>query len=100
MNDKKTRLELAQWMAAKGINVFAVTPNSKRPLDGISWYIRQSTEPETIAQFFEQTPGCNYGLHLGAEHVVIDLDLKPQHNGVREFETICKADLGENVCRV
>lgn len=77
-------------MAAKGINVFAVTPNSKRPLGGQSWFLRQSTEPETIAQFFEQTPNCNYGLHLGAEYVVIDLDRKPAHDGVKAFDEICR----------
>lgn len=89
MTDNKTRLQWAQWMAAKGINVFAVTPNAKRPLEGPSWYIRQSTEADTIAGFFDITENCNYGLHPGDKYVVIDLDVKPQHNGVRAFEAIC-----------
>ncbi len=85
----KSRLELAQWFAEKGISVFVVEPNSKRPLEGQSWYLRQTTDAATIATWFEQVPNANFGCHWGAEYVAIDLDIKPQHNGVREFEKIC-----------
>lgn len=86
----RTRLQWAQWMAEKGIVVFIVEENSKRPLGGNSWYLRQSTDPHQIEEWFDITPGCNYGVHLGAEYVVIDLDLKPVINGIEEFEAICR----------
>ena len=85
----RTRLERAQWFAAKGISVFIVEPNSKRPLEGVSWYTRQSDDPDKVAAWFEQLPNCNYGVHPGADYVVIDLDVKPDANGVREFEKLC-----------
>lgn len=85
-----TRLEWAQWMASKGISVFIVEPNSKRPLDGYSWYLRQSTSADVIDGWFDQIPNCNYGLHLGEKYVVIDLDVKPDANGVRAFEDLCR----------
>ncbi len=86
----RTRLQWAQWMAEKGIVVFIVEENTKRPLGGNSWYLRQSTDPKQIAEWFEITPNCNYGVHLGSEYVVIDLDLKPGINGIEEFDTICQ----------
>ncbi len=85
----RTRLEWAQWMAEKGIVVFEIVENSKRPLGGHSWYTRQSINADQIAEWFEATPNMNYGLHLGEQYAVIDLDLKPAHNGVEEFEKIC-----------
>lgn len=85
----RTRLEWANWMAEKGIVVFEITENSKRPIGGHSWYTRQTTNPQQIAEWFEATPNMNYGLHLGEQYAVIDLDLKPTHNGVEEFEKIC-----------
>ncbi len=89
MTENKSRLDMAQWFAEKGISVFMCEPNSKRPLDGYSWYLRQSTDADTIAGWFDQVPDANFGCHWGANYVAIDLDIKPQHNGVREFEKIC-----------
>ena len=85
----RTRLEWAQWMAAKGIVVFVVEANSKRPLGGYSWYERQTTDPNQVAAWFKDHKDCNFGLHLGEQYVAIDLDVKPAHNGVEEFEKIC-----------
>jgi hypothetical protein len=84
-----SRLDWAQWMASRGINVFVCTPHSKRPLEGRSWYLHQSNDPDTIERWFAEVPDCNYGLALGAEYVVIDLDRKPGINGVAEFEKLC-----------
>jgi len=83
-------------MAEKGIVVFIVEANTKRPLGGNSWYLRQSTDPQQIAEWFEASPGCNYGVHLGAEYVVIDLDVKPGINGIEEFEAICQQNGVDN----
>lgn len=85
----RTRLEWAQHFASLGISVFIVEPNSKRPLEGVSWYTRQSDDPDQVAEWFDQIPNCNYGCHPSAEYLVIDLDVKPDANGVREFEELC-----------
>ncbi len=87
----KPRLETASAIlkAAPGVSAFIVEPNSKRPLDGYSWYLRQTSDLDTLGAWFEQVPGCNYGLHLGENFVVIDLDRKPGRDGVKAFEEIC-----------
>lgn len=92
----RTRLQWAQWMAEKGIVVFIVEENTKRPLGGNSWYLRQSTDPQQIEEWFDHSPNCNYGVHLGSEYVVIDLDLKAGVNGIEEFEAICRENGVEN----
>ena len=88
----RTRLQWAQWMASKGITAFIVDANSKRPLGGNSWYVRNTTNPQQLADWFDMTPDCNYGLWLGEEYVVIDLDVKHDTEGVSgitAFEDIC-----------
>jgi hypothetical protein len=57
-------------MAERGLTVFILEPNSKRPLGG-------------------QTEDCNYAVHPGDKHVVIDLDRKPNANGVAAFASLC-----------
>lgn len=85
----RTRLEWAQWMAAKGITVFIVNKDSKTPLGGHSWMSRCTTDPQQIADWFEQDPGCNYGLWMGDDYAVVDLDKSDTKNGVRAFEGLC-----------
>ena len=84
-----TRLEWAQWMAAKGFGVFIVRPGTKDPLDGYSWYSRQSKEPEKIAELFAKTADCNYAVYPGEGYVVIDLDTGPGKDGIKAFNEIC-----------
>lgn len=86
----RTRLQWAQWMAARGISVFICEPGSKNPLAGHSWYLRQTTDPDDVAHWFAETPNCNYGVHLGEQYVVIDLDKKPGADGVTAFEELCR----------
>lgn len=86
----KTRLDYAKWLAEKGLSIFIVEPGSKRPLGGHSWYTRQSSEPEQIADWFAETPNANFGVHTGDSYVVIDLDVKPHQNGVLEFRRLCE----------
>ena len=98
------RLERVQWLVTthKGITAFVVEPGSKRPLGGHSWYLRQSNNPEQLAEWADATPDCNWGVHLGPEHVVIDLDIKPDVNGVEVFHKICRENGVEDflaICR-
>ncbi len=88
----RTRLERAQWVAGKGISVFIVTANEKRPLGGHSWMSRHTTDPQQIADWFEMEPDCNYGVWLRDDYVVIDLDMSKDTDGVSgidAFEAIC-----------
>ena len=66
----KDRLGWAQWMTEKGILAFIVEAEKKRPLGGNSWYARSTTDPDQITEWFDMTPDCNYGLHLGEQYVV------------------------------
>lgn len=84
-----TRLEWAQWMGAKGFGVFVVIPGTKDPLDGYSWYSRQSQDPDEIAKLFAKKPNCNYGVYPGEGYVVIDLDTGPGKDGIKAFNDIC-----------
>jgi len=88
----RTRLEWACWIASKGIRAFIVNVDNKKPLGGNSWYARSSTDPQQIADWFDMTPNCNYGLWLGDDYVVIDLDVKHDTDGmtgITNFEAIC-----------
>lgn len=84
-----TRLEWAQWMAAKGFETFTVKPGLKNPLHGNSWFAACTTDPGDIAKRFEENPDCNYAVFPGEEYVVIDLDMGPGKNGIGIFESIC-----------
>jgi len=77
----RSRLEWAQWMGSKGFGVFIVRPGTKKPIDGYSWYSRQSSDPDRIAELFAATPDCNYAVFPGEEYVVIDLDIDPEKIG-------------------
>jgi hypothetical protein len=86
-------------MASKGITAFIVTANSKRPLGGTSWYVRNTKDPQQIADWFDMTDDCNYGLWLGEEYVVIDLDVGHSTDGatgITRFEEICAENGIEN----
>lgn len=88
----RTRLERAQWIADKGISVFIVNANSKRPLGGHSWMSRHTTDPQQIADWFDMEPDCNYGVWLRDHYAVIDLDVKHDTDGtsgITAFEEIC-----------
>ena len=54
----RTRLEWAQWIAAKGIKVFILTPKSKRPLDvnaGVKHHQRPEQKYTTVAAWNRPT---------------------------------------------
>jgi hypothetical protein len=80
-------------MAARGINVFMCETGSKRPHAGVLWSQVSTTDPDTINANFDFHEDANYGVHMGDDYVVIDLDRKPNINGVQNFDDIC-ADNG------
>jgi hypothetical protein len=86
-------------MASKGITAFIADANSKRPLGGNSWMIRNTTDPQQLADWFDMTPNCNYGLWLGEKYIVVDLDVKHDTTGatgINHFEKICAENGIEN----
>lgn len=89
MTDIVGRLEWACWMAERGLTVLILEANSKRPLDGHSWYTRNTTDPEVVDDWFSEHDDCNYAIHPGDGYVVIDLDRKPDANGVMAFAELC-----------
>jgi len=84
-----TRVEWARRMADMGLTVFILEPGSKRPLGGHSWYTRNTKDPDLVSEWFDAEPDCNFAVHPGAHYVVIDLDRKPQVDGITAFEELC-----------
>lgn len=89
MTDIVGRLEWACWMAERGLTVFVLEAESKRPIGGHSWYTRNTTDPEVVSDWFDEHPNCNYAVHPGDKYVVIDLDRKANANGIAAFEDLC-----------
>jgi hypothetical protein len=76
-------------MASRGINVFMCEAGSKKPVAGVLWSQASTTDPDLITSDFNLFEDANYGVHMGDDYVVIDLDKKSNINGVQEFEDIC-----------
>ena len=85
----KSRVEWACWLAEKGIHIFEVESLSKRPKGGHSWMSRCTIDPEQIKKWDAQSDNPNWGAWLGDNYAVIDLDVKPNINGVAIFEELC-----------
>ncbi len=85
----RTRLQLAQWIAEKGLTIFPLRPDSKQPYENYPVYTRRTTDPKVVAQMFAEFEDCNYAVNAGPEHGIIDLDIKVDANGVKLFDEIC-----------
>ena len=46
---------------------------------------KATKDTATIRQWIEQYPGANFGVIAGVETVVLDLDIRPEKNGVQEI---------------
>ena len=56
--------------AEGGWKVFPLAPGSKEPPKGGKGHLIASSDPETVRQWWEQTPNANIGLHLAASGLV------------------------------
>jgi hypothetical protein len=74
--------EWAQELASRGLAIFPLRPQSKKPYGGEKWGEIMTTEAEKIHGWFEHRPNMNYGVCGRKDHVVIDLDVKTA-NGVQ-----------------
>jgi Bifunctional DNA primase/polymerase, N-terminal len=60
----------------------------KHPRSG-GWQKNHSTtDEETITGWFAQFPNANFAVISGVESVVLDLDIRPGKNGVKELEAL------------
>lgn len=59
--------------AADGIAVFPIRPRGKTPLT-VNGFKDASTDPATVASWWEQWPDANIGLPTGRQFDVIDID--------------------------
>jgi Bifunctional DNA primase/polymerase, N-terminal len=70
--------------AAKGLAVFPLAPNSKKPLKDSHGFKDATTDPRQIAEWSRETPFSNLGLATGAISGISLIDLDPKNGG---FET-------------
>jgi hypothetical protein len=61
-------------MAARGYLIFPCVPNGKEPLLIGSWRIHATRDVKKIRAWFKKYPGMNYGIALGDEQIVVDVD--------------------------
>lgn len=76
-------LDQALAMAAKGVPVFPLRPNSKVPYKDEGCTVA-TCDPAAIRQWFAARPGMNYGCAT-TDYVVIDVDVK---HGIDGSETL------------
>lgn len=84
-----SRLSQALDLAARGLRVFPLRPGSKRPYAGETWPSVATTDPETIRRWFRDREDMNYGVCPGDDHVVIDLDVGADKDGLESFDDVC-----------
>lgn len=82
----ESRVEWALAVAARGFSVFPIPAGQKRPAEGRSWKALATNDPDVIRGWFHENPNSNYGVWAGSGHVVIDLDVKAETDGVEAFE--------------
>lgn len=88
--DSETR-SAKDWaldLASRGLAVFPLRPNSKKPFGGKRWSELMTTDAESIHEWFELCPEMNYGVCGREDHVVIDLDVKDGKDGVTAFNKL------------
>jgi len=74
--------EWAKRLADCGLSILPLQEGSKEPIKGQSWKALKTTNKNKIEEWFSKTPNMNYGVCPGNNHVVIDLDIKGETNGI------------------
>ncbi|MGL6225343.1 MAG: bifunctional DNA primase/polymerase, partial [Thermoguttaceae bacterium] len=70
-------LDLVLHHANLGYSVFPLIPNSKNPAIS-GWKEAATTDEQTIRDWFNRFPGCNWGLHC-KDMIVLDVDKIEQY---------------------
>ena len=86
-----TPFEVAMAAAKLGIPVLPCNPESKAPYIKRG-YLDASCDPARVQTWWESYPAAMVGIRLGGISglSVIDLDIKPDKDGVANFKAICK----------
>ena len=71
------RLQFALQMVERGLPVFPVGENSKKPACR-SWKETATLDVEKVKGFFEENPNLNYGVAVPDNTVVIDVDINEE----------------------
>ena len=80
-------LDAALAYAARGFRVFPLLPNSKLPATPHGCK-DATTDLETVRRLFTGNPG-NIGIATGQGLVVVDLDVKPDRDGLEAWRDLC-----------
>ncbi|MFB9768527.1 bifunctional DNA primase/polymerase [Lactiplantibacillus modestisalitolerans] len=76
-------------IAATGVPVYPLAPNSKVPLKGSRGYLDATTDQQTIAGWFEHVPRANIGMRLDPVHLlVVDIDRHGKTDGVQSLKRL------------
>lgn len=87
MQTPTDRIEWAIRLAQLGFKIIPIRAGTKEPVSG-SWLASMTSKPETIRQWAEQYPNCNYGVVPFEKYVIIDLDQKGDKRGIDDFYEI------------
>lgn len=90
---KNILLEAALKYAVKGIYVFPVEPEGKKPHAGLAihGYKDASIDPDVINSWWQAASSANIGINLEKSNLVaIDIDVSADKNGDKEFEQFRK----------
>lgn len=81
-------VEWACWAVRNfpGWRVLFLQPGKKEPLSGESWTVTATSDEDEIRRRFEIEPTMNYGLTPDGNGVVIDIDHKPNKDGLQEIQ--------------
>lgn len=87
-DDDRSALEWALRLAQLGFMIFPLYRGAKEPHEGTGWLEIMSGDESVIRGWFDEYEGMNYGVCPGEHHVIIDLDVKEDKNGLEAFTAL------------
>lgn len=75
-----TLLDHALLLAQRGLRIFPLVPNKKRPAIK-RFYDEATTDPALIRAWWSERPDYNIGVATGGGLIVVDIDAKPERDG-------------------
>lgn len=90
------KLQSALELAANGLRVFPVEPNTKRPKAGMPWKEAATADPDRVQAWWKENPDFNIGIAAGAGLVVVDVDVKNEKPGLASLAMLDMLGLPES----
>ena len=78
-------LDAALNYAARGWQVFALTPRQKIPRKNTRGFLDATTDEKTICEMWAQEPNANIGIATGERSNLFVIDIDPRHGGSDTF---------------